>query len=145
MGSAKLERGNKMSCKSCSGSSMCSARCPKCASKKLAHEAGSHYCYVCGDFTAGHSLPGCNAMGTVKASGPYRETMLNGLSVAEKHQLAVAKKNLKTPEAILKVMGWPTYQESRAIIERLEPKRKRSSGLNSRKRKSSKKRRSSRK
>jgi hypothetical protein len=84
-------------------------------------------------------------MGTVKASGPYRETMLNGLSVAEKHQLAVAKKNLKTPEAILKVMGWPTYQESRAIIERLEPKRKRSSGLNSRKRKSSKKRRSSRK
>ncbi len=73
------ERADKMSCKSCSRPSMCSAKCPKCASKKLAHEAGSHYCYVCGDFTAGHSLPGCNVLDTVKQTGPWKETMLNGI------------------------------------------------------------------
>jgi len=68
-----------MACKSCSRPSMCSARCPRCAGKQLSHESGEHYCFICENVTAGYDLPGCDRMGKVKQSGPYKETTLNGL------------------------------------------------------------------
>ena len=63
---------------------MCSARCPRCAGSQLSHESGEHYCFICEDVTAGYDLPGYDKMGKVKQSGPYKETMLNGLSKSSK-------------------------------------------------------------
>jgi hypothetical protein len=41
------------------------------------------------------------------------------LSVPEKHQLAIAKKTLKMPDAMVGVAGGPTKAEARAIIKKL--------------------------
>lgn len=44
------------------------------------------------------------------------------LSVPEQHQLKIARKTLKMPDAIVGVMGPPSKAEARAIIKRLTSK-----------------------
>ena len=46
------------------------------------------------------------------------------LNVAERHQLAVAKKTLLMPDAIVGVMGYPNKQQAREIIRQLETKKR---------------------
>jgi hypothetical protein len=45
------------------------------------------------------------------------------LTVPEKHQLKVARDTLKMPATMLGVMGGPSKEEARAIIERLTGKK----------------------
>lgn len=44
------------------------------------------------------------------------------LTVPEQHQLKIARKTLKMPDAIANVMGPPSKAEARAIIKRLTSK-----------------------
>lgn len=46
----------------------------------------------------------------------------NCLSVPERHQLAVARKTLKMPDEIVRVMGYPNKKQAREIISRLSKK-----------------------
>lgn len=44
------------------------------------------------------------------------------LNTFQKHQLAIARKTLKMPDAMVGVMGGMTKAEARVIIKRLEKK-----------------------
>ena len=44
------------------------------------------------------------------------------LTVPEKHELAIARKNLRMPEAMIGVMGGPSHAQAREIIRRLTGK-----------------------
>jgi len=46
------------------------------------------------------------------------------LTVLEKHQLAVARRTLKMPDAMVAVMGTITKAEAQEIVERLSKKQK---------------------
>jgi hypothetical protein len=48
--------------------------------------------------------------------------MSRKLTPAENHQLAIARKTLAMPDAMLGVMGGPTKAEAREIIKRLTGK-----------------------
>jgi hypothetical protein len=52
-----------------------------------------------------------------RAKGRKRE-----LTVFEKHELAIARKNLRMPEAMIGVMGGPSHAQAREIIRRLTGK-----------------------
>lgn len=41
------------------------------------------------------------------------------LSIPEQHQLRIARRTLKMPDAMVGVMGGPNKEESREIIKRL--------------------------
>lgn len=45
--------------------------------------------------------------------------MSKQLTVPERHQLAIARKTLRMPDAAVAVMGGPSKAEARAIIEKL--------------------------
>jgi hypothetical protein len=47
---------------------------------------------------------------------------MKALSIPEKHQLRIAKDTLKTPDAILAVLGGPSKAEAMATIIRLTGK-----------------------
>jgi hypothetical protein len=46
------------------------------------------------------------------------------LSVPERHQLRIAKQTLKMAPAMIGVMGGPSIEEARKIIERLAPRKR---------------------
>jgi|GEM_PF-3679072 len=49
--------------------------------------------------------------------------MTDKLTVAERHQLKVAKRTLKMNDVMARVLGGMTKDEARAIIKKLEGKR----------------------
>jgi hypothetical protein len=46
-----------------------------------------------------------------------------GMSVADKHQLAIAKKTLKMTPAMAKIMGGMNHDEAKEVIARLTGKK----------------------